>query len=153
MEPADRAEENGQFEAYSPRARTNELEQAAGLAVTPGYVYARRTETQLHVAGQVPYNPAGQLVGFMAPCAQATQCLSNLNALLAAHSFSTSDIQRLTIYVVGDQEGLKKAWLGVQQWFCGTVPPATLLGVSCLGHPGQLVEVDATVIKSAPRAE
>ncbi|MFI8619139.1 RidA family protein [Acidovorax sp. NPDC077693] len=126
----------------------NELERTAGLAATPGYEYARRTGNQLHVAGQVPHNSAGQLVGVLDPFAQAAQCLSNLNTLLSAHSFSTSDIQRLVVYVVGDHEDLTRAWAGVQQWFSGTVPPATLLGVACLGHPGQLVEVDATVIKS-----
>ncbi len=127
----------------------NELERTAGLAATPGYAYARRTGNQLHVAGQVPHNSAGQLVGVMDPLVQAAQCLSNLNTLLSVHSFSTGDIQRLVVYVVGEQENLTRAWAGVQQWFSGTVPPATLLGVACLGHPGQLVEVDATVIKIA----
>lgn len=130
----------------------NELERAAGLAATPGYEYARRIGNQLHVAGQVPHNSAGQLVGAMDALAQAAQCLNNLNTLLSVHGFATGDIQRLIVYVVGEQENLTKAWFGVQQWFSGTVPPATLLGVACLGHPGQLVEVDATVIRSATPA-
>ncbi|MDP3246560.1 MAG: RidA family protein [Polaromonas sp.] len=131
----------------------NELERTAGLAATPGYEYARRTDSQLHVAGQVPHNSSGQLVGVMDPLAQAAQCLTNLNTLLSVHGFSTHDIQRLVVYVVGEQENLTRAWAGVQQWFSGTVPPATLLGVACLGHPGQLVEVDATVIKSSAQAQ
>jgi enamine deaminase RidA (YjgF/YER057c/UK114 family) len=131
----------------------NELENAAGLAATPGYEYARRTENQLHVAGQVPHNATGQLVGGMDPRAQAAQCLTNLNTLLCVHGFSTRDIQRLVVYVVGEQENLTRAWTGVQQWFSGRVPPATLLGVACLGHPDQLVEVDATIIKSSAQAQ
>ncbi len=127
----------------------NELERTAGLAATPGYEYARRTGNQLHVAGQVPHNSAGQLVGVMDPLAQAAQCLNNLDALLSVHSFSIGDVQRLVVYVVGEQENLTRAWAGVRQWFSGAVPPATLLGVACLGHPGQLVEVDATVVKGA----
>ena len=130
----------------------NKLERAAGLAATPGYEYARHTGNQLRVAGQVPHNSAGQLVGGPDPLAQAAQCLSNLNTLLSVHGFSTGDIQRLVVYVVGEQQNLTRAWAGVQQWFSGTVPPATLLGVASLGHPGQLVEVDATVIKSAAEA-
>ena len=131
----------------------NELERTAGLAATPGYDYARRTGTQLHIAGQVPHNSAGQLVGGTDPLAQAVQCLRNLKTLLSVHGFSTDDIQRLVVYVVGEQENLTRAWGAVQQWFSGTVPPATLLGVACLGHPGQLVEVDATVIKSGTAAQ
>jgi len=131
----------------------NELETNAGLAATPGYEYARRTESQLHVAGQVPHNTSGQLVGAKDPFAQASQCLTNLNTLLFVNGFSTSDIQRLVVYVAGEQENLTRAWTGVQQWFSGTVPPATLLGVACLGHPGQLVEIDATVIKSSTQTQ
>jgi enamine deaminase RidA (YjgF/YER057c/UK114 family) len=89
----------------------------------------------------------------MDPFAQASQCLSNLHTLLSVNGFSTHDIQRLVVYVAGEQENLTRAWAGVQHWFSGTVPPATLLGVAFLGHPGQLVEVDATVIKSSAQAQ
>jgi enamine deaminase RidA (YjgF/YER057c/UK114 family) len=129
------------------------LEKTAGLAATPGYEYARLTGNQLHVAGQVPHNSAGQLVGGMDPRAQAVQCLTNLNTLLSVHGFSTCDIQRLVVYVVGEQENLAGAWAAIRQWFPGAVPPATLLGVACLGHPGQLVEVDATIVKISEQAQ
>ncbi len=126
----------------------NESERAAGLAMTPGYEYARRVGNQLHVAGQVPHDAEGQLVGINDPHAQAMQCLRNLSTLLAVHGFSIGDVQRLVVYVVGQHEDLARAWNGVTEWFSGQVPPATLLGVACLGHKWQLVEVDATVVKS-----
>jgi enamine deaminase RidA (YjgF/YER057c/UK114 family) len=126
----------------------NEAESAAGLPATAQYQYAERVGNQLFIAGQVPHNSEGQIVGLDDPHAQALQCLSNLNTLLAVHGFSTSDIRHLAVYVVGGQSNLSMAWSSVADFFGGRVPPATLLGVAGLGYAGQLVEVHATVLKA-----
>jgi len=126
----------------------NEAERHAGLAATPQYRYADRLGDQLFVAGQVPLDALGHLVGPEDPGAQAMQCLRNLERLLAVHGFQATDIRRLVVYVVGDQASLSAAWSAVAGWFGGQVPPATLLGVAALGYVGQLVEIDATVIKA-----
>jgi len=102
---------------------------------------------QLFVAGQVPHDAHGRLVGPDDPYAQALQCLKNLNAVMAVHGFSTSDVRKLVAYVVGEQANLSAAWRAVRESFNGQVPPATLLGVARLGYVGQLVEVDATVLR------
>ena len=125
----------------------NERERAAGLPPTSSYQYAKCVGNQLFVAGQVPHDADAQLVGHGDPAAQAAQCLANLRQLLAVHSFDERDIQRLVIYVVGEHAHLTTAWQAVVAWFTGSVPPATLLGVAQLGYAGQLVEVDATVIR------
>ncbi len=117
------------------------------MAATPGYRYADRLGNQLFAAGQVPHGPDGELIGPADPAAQATACLDNLRTLLGVHQFLLADVRQLVIYVVGEQENLTAAWSAVRDWFDGDVPPATLLGVNLLGHPGQLVEVDATVIE------
>lgn len=124
----------------------NEREQAAGLAATSGYRYARRVGDQLFVAGQVPHDASAGLVGPGDPAAQAGQCLANLRTLLEVHGFDEGDIQKLVVYVVGDHSNLVKAWDAVAQWFEHRVPPATLLGVRRLGYVDQLVEIDATVV-------
>lgn len=126
----------------------NKAEHAANLPPTAGYQYARKVGNQLFVAGQVPHDSMGQLVGINDPYTQTAQCLHNLGTLLSVHGFTQADIQRLVIYVVGDHEHLATAWNAVKDWFPGSVPPATLLGVACLGYRQQLVEVDATVIKA-----
>lgn len=125
----------------------NEAERSAGLPATPGYRYAERVGDQLFVAGQVPHDTSGQIVGLEDPQAQARQCLKNLKTLLSVHDFPTSSIRRLVVYVVGSHADLAAVWSVVEDWFGDGVPPATLLGVAMLGHQGQLVEVDATVIK------
>lgn len=126
----------------------NEAELAAGLPSTAQYQYAQRVGNQLFVAGQVPHDRHGQVVGVDDPSAQALQCLSNLNAVLAVHGFSASDVRHLVVYVVGEQANLSAAWKAVAESFDGQVPPATLLGVARLGYTGQLVEVHATVLKA-----
>lgn len=126
----------------------NEIETAAGLAPTPGYRYADPLGPQLFVAGQVPIDGSGDLVGIGDPAAQAVACLDNLRTLVEVHGFEVSDVRRLVLYVVGSQEHLREAWTATRSWFDGEVPPATLLGVALLGYPEQLVEIDATVIAS-----
>lgn len=125
----------------------NEAEEAAGLPKTSNYRYAKRVGNQLFVAGQVPHDSNGQLVGQSAPSVQATQCLANLRQLLIVYGFSESDIQQVTIYVIGEPANLASAWNAVEQWFDDEVPPATLLGVAQLGYVDQLVEIDATIIQ------
>ena len=124
----------------------NQEELNAGLAPTPGYRYADRHGDQLFVAGQVPLDGDGSLVGAADPATQATTCLENLRILLNVNGFSPTDIRQLTVYVVGQHENLTTAWAAVREWFDGDVPPATLLGVNLLGYPDQLVEIDAVVI-------
>lgn len=120
----------------------------AGLAATPGYRYADRVGDQLFVAGQVPHDASGTLVGAQDAYAQAISCLDNLRTLIDVHGFALGDVRHLTVYVVGEQQNLTVAWRGVTEWFAGPVPPATLLGVSVLGHIGQLVEIDATILRA-----
>jgi len=127
----------------------NEIETKSGLASTPGYRYARLTGNQLYVAGQVPQDTSGAIVEVDDPYTQAAQCLANLKTLMSCYDFNSTDIQHLTIYVVGPRNNLTTAWKAVLEEFSNDVPPATLIGVSILGHEGQLVEIDATVVKNA----
>jgi enamine deaminase RidA (YjgF/YER057c/UK114 family) len=125
----------------------NEAEIAAGLPNTPNYQYAQRVGSQLFIAGQVPQAADGSIEAPGDPCAQASQCLANLSKVLSVHGFAVLDIRRLVVYVVGEQADLSAAWGAVTGYFGGQVPPATLLGVARLGYPGQVVEIDATVVK------
>ncbi|MBV7540559.1 RidA family protein [Acidovorax sp. sic0104] len=126
----------------------NEAELTAGMSVTPQYQYAQRVANQLFVAGQVPHDSQGNLVGAGNAFVQASQCLRNLNLVLTVHDFTLADVRKIVVYVVGEQEQLSAAWKATTEFFAGQVPPATLLGVARLGYAGQWVEVDATVMKT-----
>ena len=94
----------------------------------------------------MPLDGSGALVGAGDPAAQARACLDNLLTLVTTHGLRQRHVTRIVVYVVGPQDHLAAAWDAVRTWFDGEVPPATLLGVHLLGHEGQLVEVDATIV-------
>lgn len=127
----------------------NEEELAAGLAATPLYRYADVVGAELFVAGQVPLDAAGDLVGISDPAIQTRQCLDNLRRLVETHEFSLGDIRHLTLYVVGEHQNLLDAWDAMTTWWNQEVPPATLLGVNNLGYSTQLVEIDARVVRAS----
>lgn len=122
----------------------NEIETAAGLPQSPGYRYADLVGGRLFVAGQVPLDASGEVVAGGADV-HAAQCIANLLTLVESRGFTREDIHQLTIYVVGEHANLIDAWTTVVREFGGEVPPATLLGVQCLGYREQLVEIDAQV--------
>jgi enamine deaminase RidA (YjgF/YER057c/UK114 family) len=125
----------------------NEDEMRAGLPASSSYRYADVEGDQLFVAGQVPRDARGDIVGIDDPAVQATVCLDNLRIVLGVHGFTVNDLRQLTVYVVGEHQNLLDAWGATVSWFGGDVPPATLLGVNLLGYAEQLVEVDATVVR------
>jgi enamine deaminase RidA (YjgF/YER057c/UK114 family) len=91
-----------------------------------------------------------QMVRSLAPAIRQSkplQCLENLRTLVELRGFAIEDIRHLTVYVVGEHQSLLDAWGAVTTWFGQDVPPATLLGVNLLGHTGQLVEIDAKVVR------
>jgi enamine deaminase RidA (YjgF/YER057c/UK114 family) len=122
-------------------------ERNPGLTARPGYRYADHVGEELFVAGQVPHDADGELVGIEAAGVQARQCLQNLVTLVTHAGFSVGDIHHLTIYVVGDHQNRLDSWRVVTEFFDGDVPPATLLGVAGLGYEHQLVEIDARVTR------
>ena len=103
---------------------------------------------QLFVAGQMPHDSQGHLVGVGNALVQASQCLHNLSLVLSVHGFAMADVRQLVVYVTGEQEQLSAAWKATTGFFAGQVPPATFVGVARLGYEGQLVEVGATVVKA-----
>ena len=78
---------------------------------------------------------------------QAVRAVENLLAALAREGCAPSDLLKTTIYVVGkDRSDLERAWRTVSTRLGRA--PSTLLGVSFLGYPGQLVEIEAVATRS-----
>jgi enamine deaminase RidA (YjgF/YER057c/UK114 family) len=76
--------------------------------------------------------------------AQAEAAMGNLRAALGSAGARLDDVVKVTVYVASsDRADLVAAWGVVHRWFSPHQPPATLLGVSVLGYPDQLFEVEA----------
>ncbi len=103
------------------------------------------------LAGQVARDAEGTPVGPGDLAAQVEQAYLNVGRAMAGIGGSFDDVAKLTVYVVDwtpDKyplliEGVERAaaTLGVDP-----VKPVTLIGVSALGEPDILVEVEATAV-------
>jgi len=117
------------------------------LSPPPGYSHVAVASGRLvFAAGAVPLDRDGRVVGQGDRAAQTRQVLENLRIQLEAAGARPADVVKITVYVVATtMEELDVVWdLFTSSEFVGA--PSTLLGVTVLGYPGQLVEVEATAV-------
>ncbi|MER7170417.1 RidA family protein [Streptomyces mesophilus] len=127
---------------------------AAGLLKPPTYSHASIVEagTRLaFLAGSVPLDADGELVGEGDPVRQTEQVLANLEAQLRDIGSGLSQVLYTDVYVVsGDPAVLADVWRVVEASGLSTAEggphSSTLLGVASLGYQGQLVEITATAV-------
>ena len=104
----------------------------------------------LFTAGACPLDSEGQVVAPGDHQEQARVALANLMAVLATHGCGPQHLVRTTIYVVGDRDDLVAVWNIVSSGLAPARPPGTLLGVTVLGYPDQLVEIDGIAAQPGP---
>jgi enamine deaminase RidA (YjgF/YER057c/UK114 family) len=123
------------------------LVRPSDLTDTAPYAYAAVAPPGARLvftAGACPLNPAGETVAPGDVAAQADQVMQNLRAALRAAGADLGDVLKTTVYVASaEREDLVTAWEVVRRHFGDHDAPSTLLGVSVLGYPDQLVEVEA----------
>lgn len=110
-----------------------------------------RGSRMVFMAGQVARDAEGNPVGEGDLAAQVEQAYLNIGRAMSEIGGSFDDVAKLTVYVVDWSpekfpllgEGVARAAekLGVDP-----VKPITLIGVSALGEPDLLVEVEATAV-------
>jgi enamine deaminase RidA (YjgF/YER057c/UK114 family) len=117
------------------------------LADSAPYAYAAVAPpgTRLvFTAGACPLDAAGGTVAPGDVAAQAEQVMQNLRIALRAAGAGLDDVLKTTVYVASQRrEDLVTAWEVVSRHFGSHDAPSTLLGVTVLGYPDQLVEVEA----------
>ncbi|MFY1704559.1 RidA family protein [Micromonospora sp. WMMA1923] len=95
-------------------------------------------------AGACPLDSTGGVVAPGDPVGQARQVMANLVTALAAADARLTDVVKTTVYVASSRQAdLVSVWRVVRDAFGDHDPPSTLLGVTVLGYPDQLVEVEA----------
>ena len=95
-------------------------------------------------AGACPLDAAGETIAPGDVAAQAEQVMQNLRTALRAAGADLGDVLKTTVYVASaERADLVTAWEVVKRHFGSHDAPSTLLGVSTLGYPDQLVEVEA----------
>jgi enamine deaminase RidA (YjgF/YER057c/UK114 family) len=133
------------------------LVRSPGLTDAAPYAYAAVTApgSLVFTAGACPLDHDGAVVGPGDIAAQARTVMENLVVALRASGAELSDVAKSTVYVASSRrEDLVAAWDVVRAAFGDHDAPSTLIGVSVLGYPDQLVEVEAVAVlpvTSAPR--
>nr|WP_204343251.1 RidA family protein [Micromonospora terminaliae] len=120
---------------------------APQLSDVAEYAYAAEVTSParlIFTAGACPLDADGRTVAPGDPAGQARQVMANLDTALAAAGAGLADVVRTTVYVASnDRADLVAVWEVVRAGFGDHDPPSTLLGVTVLGYPDQLVEVEA----------
>jgi enamine deaminase RidA (YjgF/YER057c/UK114 family) len=120
------------------------------MSLYPGtpYEYSAIARGLVFTAGACPLDEKGSVVAPGDREAQATQAVENLLAALAEHAVGPESLVKTTLFVVArDRVDLVRVW-DIVSARLGRVP-STLLGVSFLGYPDQLVEIEAIAVLSA----
>lgn len=103
-------------------------------------------------AGACPVDKSGTVTGGNDVRRQTEVALANLATALEDAGTDFSRVVKTTVYVVVPADEtlahirLDETWETVRAAFADTRPASTLLGVSRLGYPGQLVEVEALAV-------
>lgn len=104
----------------------------------------------LFTAGACPLDENGTVVGLNDHRAQAVVSIENLRRALDLFEARFDHVVKTTVFVVGDRDDLVTVWNVVADSLAPHRPPSTLLGVSTLGYPGQLVEIEAIAAVPSP---
>ena len=96
----------------------------------------------LFVAGILPVDGAGHLVGAGDVVAQTRHVLGELVTILAAGGCAVGDVVKVTLYLtdVADRPSINPVR---QEVFGEARPASTLVGVPALAIPGARIELDA----------
>jgi enamine deaminase RidA (YjgF/YER057c/UK114 family) len=121
-----------------------------GLAEAPYEYAAIAPDARLvFTAGACPLDALGRVVAPGDAEAQAQKALDNLFVTLAAAGSGPELVLKTTVYVSSsDRAELVRVWDVVAEAFGEARPPSTLLGVSVLGYPEQLVEIEAIALST-----
>ncbi|MEV5736800.1 RidA family protein [Streptomyces sp. NPDC052292] len=100
------------------------------------------------LAGAVPLDEKGEVVGPGDPVRQAEQVIANLTEQLRSVGSGLEHVLGTEVYVVSAEHSVLSAvWEVVEASGLSRGPhSSTLLGVACLGYTGQLVEITATAV-------
>ena len=128
------------------RTAVNPVTWSQELGFHQGEVVSGETRT-LYVSGQTAMSAEGRPEHDGDIAAQLALSADNLEAVLAAAGMSLADLVRLNVYTT-DVDALLPHYgvLAGRLGAAGVAPTTTMLQVTRLAIPGQLVELEATAV-------
>ncbi|GAD82542.1 RidA family protein [Nocardia asteroides NBRC 15531] len=128
------------------RTAVNPVTWSVEMGFNQGELVSGHTRT-LYCSGQTAMTEDGKPAHEGDMAAQVALSLDNLEAVLAAADMSLADLVRLNVYTTDvdllfQHYGVLAARLGA----AGVAPATTMLGVTRLAVPGQLIELEGTAV-------
>ncbi len=117
------------------------------LSSVAEYAYAATAPSNarlIFLAGACPLNEDGSTAGLGDYAAQAQKSIDNMRVALEEAGAGLDDVISTRVLVASTkQSDLVAAWNVVRAAFGDHDVPSTLMGVTVLGYPDQLVEIEA----------
>ena len=122
------------------------LIRSASLA-SVDYAYASRVPEGmdlLFLAGACPLTNDGTVLDPGNYASQAKRCVDNIKVILEENAATLENIVYTRVLVASTERAdLVTAWESIRKEFGNHDVPSTLTGVTVLGYPNQLVEIEA----------
>ena len=111
----------------------------------PRYTLGWRVGNTIYVAGQLPYDKDGNLVGVGDIRAQTRRVLGNVRKIVEAGGGTMDQVVKVTVFVTDVR--YREAYGEVRSEFFGPNPPAsTLVQIANLALPDALIEIEAVAV-------
>ncbi|NRR23483.1 RidA family protein [Brevibacillus sp. MS2.2] len=110
-----------------------------GFGVTQGY----SVNGTIYISGQFSHDMQGVFVGEGDIETQTRQTLENLDRVLAGFGVTRSNIAEMEVFLTNPQEHFEQCVSMYKEYVGDHRPAATLIGVSGLAFPHQLIEIRA----------
>lgn len=110
-----------------------------GFGVTQGY----SVNGTIYISGQFSHDMQGAFVGEGDIEAQMRQTLENLDRVLAGFNVPRANIAEMVVYLTNPSEHFERCMALYKEYVGEHRPAGTLIGVSGLAFPHQLVEIRA----------
>lgn len=108
-----------------------------------GVTQGRRANGTIYISGQFSHDMQGAFVGEGDFEAQVRQTLDNLDRVLAGFGVTRSDLAEIVVYLTNPREHFERCVALYKEYVGPHRPAATLVGVSGLAFPHQLIEIRA----------
>jgi enamine deaminase RidA (YjgF/YER057c/UK114 family) len=115
-----------------------------------GYAQAIRSGDLIHVSGQVSFGEAGEFLHAGDFPAQLAQTYANMDRVLAHYGATRNQIVSQTVYMVNLQQNAAAVSEGNRAYFGEHRPASTVLGISELAMPGQVIEISFVIDLKLP---
>lgn len=115
-----------------------------------GYSQAIRSGELIHVSGQLSFDEAGEFLYAGDFAAQLKQTHANLDRVLNHYGTTRNQVVSQTLYVVNLRQNAAVTAEGNLEYFGDHRPASTVLGVTELTLPGQVIEISCVIDTELP---